>query len=106
VVHDNLYLYLLLLVCIKIISNTQYPACPITEMWYIMHHNGISNFKAAYNIMQSSITCTPHQYYSDDHIRSMRWMGHVACTGERRGAYRVLLGKPDGKRPLGRLRQR
>ena len=32
----------------------------------------------------------------------MRWNGHVARMGERRGLYRVLLGKPEGKRPLGR----
>jgi hypothetical protein len=31
----------------------------------------------------------------------MRWMGHVACIGERRGVYRVLVGKPEGKRQLG-----
>jgi hypothetical protein len=35
----------------------------------------------------------------------MRWAGHVACFGERRGIYRVLVGKPDG-RPLGRTRHR
>jgi len=35
----------------------------------------------------------------------MRWAGHVACVGvKRRGAYRVLVGKPEGKRPLGRPR--
>jgi hypothetical protein len=38
--------------------------------------------------------------------RRMRWMGHVACMGERRGAYRVLVGKSEGKRPLGRPRHR
>ena len=31
-------------------------------------------------------------------------MGHVACMGERRGVYRVLVGKPEEKRPLGRPR--
>ena len=36
----------------------------------------------------------------------MRWTGHVARMGERRGAYRVLVGKPVGKRPLGRPRCR
>jgi len=36
----------------------------------------------------------------------MRWTGHVACMGERRGLYRVLVRKPEGKRPLGRLRHR
>ena len=34
----------------------------------------------------------------------MRWAGHVAHMGEERGMYRVLVGKPEGKRPLGRLR--
>jgi len=32
----------------------------------------------------------------------MRWAGHVARVGERRGVYRVLVWKPEGKRPLGR----
>jgi len=36
--------------------------------------------------------------------RRMRWTEHVACMGERRGVYRVLVGKPEGKRPLGRPR--
>jgi hypothetical protein len=34
-------------------------------------------------------------------IKSKRWEGHVACMGERSGAYRSLVGKPEGKRPLG-----
>jgi len=38
--------------------------------------------------------------------RRMRWVGHVARMGEERGMYRVLVGKPDGKRPLGRPRRR
>ena len=36
--------------------------------------------------------------------RRMRWAGHVAHMGEERGVYRVLVGKPEGKRPLGRPR--
>jgi hypothetical protein len=36
--------------------------------------------------------------------RRMRWVGHVARIGERRVVYRVLMGKPDGKTPLGRPR--
>ena len=35
--------------------------------------------------------------------RRMRWAGHVARMGEERGVYKVLLGKPEGKRPLGNL---
>jgi hypothetical protein len=38
--------------------------------------------------------------------RRMRWALHVARIGEERGVYRVLVGKPEGKRPLGRPRRR
>jgi hypothetical protein len=38
--------------------------------------------------------------------RRMRWAGHVARMGERRGVYRVLVGKPEGRRPFGRTRRR
>ena len=38
--------------------------------------------------------------------RRMRWAGHVARMGEEMGVYRVLLGKPEGRRPLGRPRHR
>jgi len=50
--------------------------------------------------------------YSSDNIvrvmksRRMRWAGHVAHMGEVRGVYRVLVEKPEGKRPLGRPRRR
>jgi len=37
--------------------------------------------------------------------RRMRWAGHVARMGEERGVYRVLVGKPEGRRPLGRSRR-
>jgi hypothetical protein len=38
--------------------------------------------------------------------RRMRWAGHVARMGEERGVHRVLVGKPEEKRPLGRSRRR
>jgi hypothetical protein len=38
--------------------------------------------------------------------RRMRWTGHVARMGEKRNAYRLLVGKPEGKKPLGRPRHR
>jgi hypothetical protein len=38
--------------------------------------------------------------------RRIRWAGHVERVGERRGVYRVLVGKPEGKRALGRTRRR
>jgi hypothetical protein len=48
-----------------------------------------------------------HNLYSSPDIRQiksrrMRWAGHVACMGVGRNVYRVLVGKPEGKRPLGR----
>jgi len=39
-------------------------------------------------------------------LRRMRWAGHVARMGEGRGVHRVLVGKLEGKRPLGRYRRR
>jgi hypothetical protein len=53
-----------------------------------------------------------HSLYSSPNIvkvnksRRMRWEGHVAHMGEGRGVYRVLVGSPESKRPLGRLRHR
>jgi len=38
--------------------------------------------------------------------RRMRWLGHVARMGDERGVYRVLVGKAEGKRPMGRPRRR
>jgi hypothetical protein len=37
-------------------------------------------------------------------LRQMRWVGHIACMGGERKAYKVLVGEPKGKRPLGRPR--
>jgi hypothetical protein len=53
-----------------------------------------------------------HNLYSSPSIirmiksRRMRWAGHVTRMGEKRNVYRILVGKPDGKRPLGRPRHR
>jgi hypothetical protein len=53
-----------------------------------------------------------HDLYSSPNIvrviksRRMRWAGHVARMGEGRGAYRVLVGRPKGKGPMGRSRRR
>jgi hypothetical protein len=38
--------------------------------------------------------------------KGVRWVGHVACMGEVSNVYKILLGKPKGKRPFGRLRCR
>jgi hypothetical protein len=46
------------------------------------------------------------EYCWGDKSGWVRWVGHVACMGEGRGVYRVLLWRPEGKRPLGRPRHR
>jgi hypothetical protein len=46
------------------------------------------------------------EFHSLIKSRRMRWAGHVARMGERSGVYRVLVGKPEGKRPLERPRRR
>src|SRR5215468_9651221 len=54
----------------------------------------------------------PNDLYSSPNIirviksRRMRWTGHVARMGEGRGAYRILVGRSEGRRPLGRPRRR
>jgi hypothetical protein len=54
----------------------------------------------------------PHDLHSSPSIiriikvRRMRWAGHVARIGKKRNAYRLLVGKPEGWRPLGRPRRR
>jgi hypothetical protein len=53
-----------------------------------------------------------HNLYASQNIireiksRKMRWACHVACMGEMRNAYSILVGKPEGKSPLGRIKSR
>jgi hypothetical protein len=53
-----------------------------------------------------------HDLYTSSSIiriikaRRMRWAGHVARMGEKSNAYRLMVGKPEGRRPLGRPRRR
>jgi len=62
----------------------------ITREWRKLHNEELSNLSSSPNIFQVI------------EVRRMRWAVHVVCMGERRGIYRVLVGKPKGKRPLGR----
>ena len=58
--------------------------------WRRLHNEELSDLYSSPNIVRVIKS------------RRMRWAGHVACMGEERGVYRVLVQKPEGKRPLGR----
>ena len=53
----------------------------------------------------NDLYCSPHVVRLIK-LRRMRWARQVARTGERRNVYRILVGKPEGKRPLGRPTRR
>jgi hypothetical protein len=54
--------------------------------------------------IMGSLIFTPHNIIQVNKPRRMKWAGYVVCMGEWSGAYRVLVQKPEGKRPLGRPR--
>jgi len=66
----------------------------VTKEWRKLHNEELSDLYSLLNIMRVVKS------------RRMRWAGHVARMGEGRGVYRVVVGKPEGKRPLGRARRR
>ena len=66
----------------------------VTGEWRKLHNEELSDRYSLPNIVRVVKS------------RRMRWAGHVACMGEGRGMHRVLVGKPEGKRPLGRPRRR
>jgi len=62
-------------------------------------------WRRLYNEELNDLYCSPN-IVRGIKSRRMRWTGHVARMGEERGVYRVLLEKPEGRRPLGRPRRR
>ena len=66
----------------------------VTGEWRKLHNEELSDLYSLTNIVRVVKS------------RRMRWAGHVARMGEGRRVYRVLVGKPEGKRPLGRPRRR
>jgi hypothetical protein len=63
-------------------------------LWRKWHNDELLNLSSSPNIVRVIKS------------RRMRWVGHVAHLGKGRGVYRVLVGRPKGKRPLGRPRHR
>jgi hypothetical protein len=66
----------------------------VTVEWRKLHNEEFHNLYSLPNIMRSIKS------------RRMRWAGHVARIGEKKNVYRLLVGKPEGKRPLRRPRRR
>ena len=66
----------------------------VTGEWRKLHNEKLNDLYSLPNIVRVVKS------------RRMRWAGHVARMGEHRGAQRLLVGKPEGKRPLGRPRRR
>jgi hypothetical protein len=62
--------------------------------WRKLHNNELHSLYSSPNIVRVSKS------------KRMRWAGHVARMGEGRGVYRVFVGRPEGKRQLGRRRRR
>jgi len=66
----------------------------VTGEWRGLHNEELNDFYSSPNIVRLIKS------------RRMRWAGHVARFGEERGVYIVLVGKPEGRRPLRRPRRR
>jgi hypothetical protein len=66
----------------------------VTREWRKQHNEELHDLYSSPSIIRTIKT------------RRMRWTGHVAGTEEKRNAYRLLVGKPEGRRPLGRPRRR
>jgi len=66
----------------------------VTGEWRRLHNEELNGLYCSPNIVRVIKS------------RRMRWAEHVARMGEERVVYRVLVGKPDGRRPLGRPRRR
>jgi hypothetical protein len=66
----------------------------VTREWRRLHTGKLKGLYSSPNIV------------SVIKLRRMTWSGHIVCMGKRRGVYRILVGKPEGKKPLIRSRHR
>jgi hypothetical protein len=64
------------------------------------------NFRCANALDLNTYNCSSPSIIRIIKSRRMRWAGHVARIGEKKNAHRIFVGKPEGKRPLGRSRRR
>jgi hypothetical protein len=75
-------------------------ACKYVQLFPQLLHKNLT----FHQVMQHVLLIT--KYYSVIKSRRVRWAGHVARMGEKRGAHRILVGRPEGRRPLGRPSRR
>jgi len=66
----------------------------VTEEWRRIHNEELNELRSSPNIILVIIS------------RRMKWVGQVACMGERRSAYTILVGRSEGRKTLGRPRHR
>jgi hypothetical protein len=66
----------------------------VIKGWRKLHDEQLHNLYGSPSIIRMTMS------------RRMRWAGHVARMGEKRNAYKILVGKPERNRPLGRPRRR
>jgi hypothetical protein len=74
----------------------------VTGGWRKLHNEELRNLYSSPSIIRMSSPSIIRMIKS----RRMRWAGHVARMGAKRTAYRILVGMPEGKRPLGRPRRK
>jgi hypothetical protein len=79
---------------IKVLRRIFGPRREEDESWRKLHSDELDSLYSSPNIVRGMKS------------RRMRWAGHMARMGEGRGVYRVWVGRPEGKRPLGRPRHR
>jgi len=92
------------------ISGEAFPQVPkdlFTATTVASHSNTVllTSNRRLHNEELNDLYCSPNIVWVIK-SRRMGWVGHVARMGEERGVYKVLVGKPEGKRPLGRPRHR
>jgi hypothetical protein len=66
----------------------------VTGVWRKLHYEELHDLSSSHTIERVMKS------------KTIRWVGHVARMGDGRGVYRVLVGKPEGKRPMNRPRHR
>jgi hypothetical protein len=78
----------------------------VTGGWKKLHNEGLHNLYPSPSIIRMNNMYSSPSIVRMIKSRRMRWAGHVARMGEKTNAYRILVGKPEGKRLLGTPRRR